>query len=259
MHQLEDIDVGMKFTSARRTITEADVVAFAGITGGFNPLHTDELFAREETPFGQRIAHGLLLLSISYGLNSVRDNWKILALVECQRRFRAPVFFGDTIWGEYEVVKSRTSRSRPDIGLVTLKVQISSDRSDVVQEGHDVLMLATRLKCEAAVTGSAQEFAEALGMSSRWIALPCTRRYALASVRSRETLRLAARRSRLVGINRMDGQSRSLRTCRGRMIQELPGSERAAVISAGSARPVSAPLTGRADRRRRAGLGPIAP
>jgi len=141
MLQLEDIDVGLSFSTARRTITEADVVAFAGITGDFNPLHTDELFARE-TPFGHRIAHGPLLQSISYGLNSVRDNWKILALVECQRRFRAPVFFGDTIWGEYEVVKSHASRSRPGTGLITLQVQIRSDRNEVVQEGHDVLMVA---------------------------------------------------------------------------------------------------------------------
>jgi acyl dehydratase len=62
---LEDIEVDSTFKTGRRTVTEADVVAFAGVSGDFNPLHTDEVFAREETPFGGRIAHGPLVLSIS--------------------------------------------------------------------------------------------------------------------------------------------------------------------------------------------------
>jgi 3-hydroxybutyryl-CoA dehydratase len=141
---LEDIEVGAKFTSARRTVTEADIGAFAGVSGDFNPLHVDEIFAREETPFEGRIAHGPLVLSISYGLASIRDSWKILALIECERRFRAPVYPGDTVWGLYEVLDARASRSRPGTGFVTLAVQIHSDRGDLVQEGRDVLMLASR-------------------------------------------------------------------------------------------------------------------
>jgi 3-hydroxybutyryl-CoA dehydratase len=141
---LEEIAVGSTFTTSRRTVTEGDVGVFAGVSGDFNALHTDAVFAREETPFGGRIAHGPLVLSISYGLRSVRDDWKILALAECERRFRAPVFPGDTVWGEYEVLESRASRSRPDRGFVTLAVQIVSDRGEVVQEGRDVLMLAAR-------------------------------------------------------------------------------------------------------------------
>jgi 3-hydroxybutyryl-CoA dehydratase len=141
---LEEIAPGSSFRTSRRTVTEADVVAFAGVSGDFNPLHTDEIFAREQTPFGGRIAHGPLVLSMSYGLRSVRDDWKILALVSCERRFRAPVFPGDTVWGEYEVIESRASRSRPGAGLVTLGVAIHSDRGEVVQEGRDVLMVASR-------------------------------------------------------------------------------------------------------------------
>ncbi|MHB1807735.1 MAG: MaoC/PaaZ C-terminal domain-containing protein [Solirubrobacteraceae bacterium] len=139
---LEEIEVGLAFRTSRRTVTEADVVAFAGVSGDFNPLHTDEVFAREETQFGTRIAHGPLVLSISYGLRSVRDDWKILALVSCERRFQAPVFPGDTIWGEYEVLEVRASRSRPELGFVTLAVRIGSDRSEVCQDGRDVLMVA---------------------------------------------------------------------------------------------------------------------
>ncbi|MHB8531238.1 MAG: MaoC family dehydratase [Solirubrobacteraceae bacterium] len=141
---LEQIEVGAAFETARRTLTEADIVSFAGVSGDFNPLHTDELFVREETPFEGRIAHGPLVLSISYGLRSVRDEWKILALAGCERRFRAPVYPGDTVWGEYEVLEVRPSASRPGAGFVTLGVRISSDRGEVVQEGRDVLMVAAR-------------------------------------------------------------------------------------------------------------------
>ena len=140
---LQDIEVGASFETSRRTVTEADIVAFAGVSGDFNPLHVDEIFAREQTQFGARIAHGPLVLSISYGLRSVRDEWKILALASCERRFRAPVFPGDTVWGSYEVLEARASRSRPEVGFVTLDVTIHSDRGEVVQEGRDVLMVAT--------------------------------------------------------------------------------------------------------------------
>jgi acyl dehydratase len=141
---LEEIEVGASFRTGRRTVTEADIVAFAGVSGDFNPLHTDEIFAREETPFEGRIAHGPLVLSMSYGLGSVRDEWKILALVECRRRFRAPVYPGDTVWADYEVLETRPSRSRPGTGFVTLGVHIHSDRGHVVQEGRDVVMVASR-------------------------------------------------------------------------------------------------------------------
>jgi 3-hydroxybutyryl-CoA dehydratase len=120
------------------------VGAFAGVTGDFNPLHTDEVFAREQTPFGTRIAHGPLVLGISYGLSSPRERWKILALAGCERRFRAPVFPGDTVWGVYEVLELRASRSRPGTGFVTLAVEIHSDRGEVVQDGRDTLMMASR-------------------------------------------------------------------------------------------------------------------
>src|ERR1700677_1327842 len=141
---LEEIAVGASFQTSMRTGTEADVGTFAGVTGDFNPLHVDEIFAREQTPFGGRIAHGPLVLGISYGLRSVRDDWKILALASCERSFRAPVFPGDTVWGVYEVLDSKASRSRPGVGFVTLGVRILSDRDQVVQEGRDVLMLASR-------------------------------------------------------------------------------------------------------------------
>ncbi len=141
---LEEIEVGSTFETSRRTVTEADIVAFAGVSGDFNPLHIDETFGREQTPFGGRIAHGPLVLSMSYGMRSVRDDWKILALASCERNFTSPVFPGDTVWGAYEVMERRASTSRPGVGFVTLAVNIHSDRGEIVQKGRDVLMLATR-------------------------------------------------------------------------------------------------------------------
>jgi 3-hydroxybutyryl-CoA dehydratase len=139
---LDDISAGERFTTARRTLTEADMMAFAGVTGDFNALHTDEIFAREETPFGRRIVHGPLILGLSFGLHSVRDDWKILALMECRRRFLAPTFPGDTVHGRYTVEAVRESASKPQTGFVTLAVEIVNQRDEVVQEGTDVLMIA---------------------------------------------------------------------------------------------------------------------
>ncbi|MBX5492329.1 MAG: dehydratase, partial [Chloroflexi bacterium] len=63
----EDFHIGQEFVTARRTITEHDVMTFAGLSGDFNPLHTDALYAAT-TPYGERIAHGLLTLAITSGL-----------------------------------------------------------------------------------------------------------------------------------------------------------------------------------------------
>ena len=63
----EDVEVGFRFETPRRTITEADLVAFAGVSGDFNPLHTDAVFAAQ-TIYGERIAHGALIVSLATGL-----------------------------------------------------------------------------------------------------------------------------------------------------------------------------------------------
>ena len=139
---LHEIAPGQSFSSARRTLTEADIVAFAGVSGDFNPLHVDETFAREDGPFGARIVHGPLVLAMCFGLRSPRDDWKVLALIECSRRFVAPVFAGDTVQAHYTVEAVRESKSRPAAGFVTVAVAVHSQRQEIVQEGTDVLMVA---------------------------------------------------------------------------------------------------------------------
>ena len=115
---LEGIAVGQQGYTARRTVTEADIVNFAGVSGDFNPLHTDEVFIKEATPFRGRIAHGMLVLSISSGLRNETDSWELIAWLEVQRKFLAPTYPGDTIQGHWRVMEVKRSRSHPDRGII---------------------------------------------------------------------------------------------------------------------------------------------
>lgn len=141
---LEDIESGLEGVTRRRTITEADITSFCGISGDFNPLHTDDLFVLQETPFRARIAHGLLGLSISSGLRSDLDDWKVLAYLEVQRRFVAPIYAGDTIHARWTVESLRRSRSRPDAGVVTLSVEVRNQEGETLQKGKDVVLVGAR-------------------------------------------------------------------------------------------------------------------
>jgi acyl dehydratase len=140
----DDLSDDQTFTSTRRTITEADIVGFAGLSGDFNPLHTDEVFAREETPFGRRIAHGLLGLAVGSGLKSELDDLYVLAFLEVQRRFKGPIFPGDTIHAEYRVASRRRSESKPDRGVVILNVELVNQDGTVVQTGQDTVLVGVR-------------------------------------------------------------------------------------------------------------------
>jgi acyl dehydratase len=141
---LEDIQPGHEFVTSRRTVTEADIMAFCGVSGDFNALHTDELFVREETPFRGRIAHGLLVLAMSSGLHSEADGWHTIAYLEAQRRFSAPTYPGDTIQARCRVESTRRSKSRPDTGVVTVSVEVLNQDGEVVQSGTDVLLIGAR-------------------------------------------------------------------------------------------------------------------
>lgn len=141
---LEDIEPGHEFVSARRTVTEADIAAFCGVSGDFNALHTDDLFVARETPFRGRIAHGLLVLAISSGLRSEVDDWVVIAYLEEQRRFVAPTYPGDTVEARFRIDSTRPSRSRPGTGIVTMTVEVVNDRGEVVQAGTDVMLVSAR-------------------------------------------------------------------------------------------------------------------
>ena len=141
----EDVQVGMSFESPARTITEADLVNFSGVSGDFNPLHTDEEFAKT-TPYGRRIAHGALILSIVTGLRQRMGlfDGTLLGFLEIRSwKFLKPVFIGDTIRAITQIQELRET-SKPDRGVMVQRVQVVNQRGEVVQEGEFVTLLRRR-------------------------------------------------------------------------------------------------------------------
>ncbi len=140
---LDDIQPGARTQSTRVTVTEAHIVWFAGLTGDFNPLHMDAEAAKANG-FGRTIAHGMLTHSLSTGLRSSIDDWAILAFLETRRRFVGPVFAGDTVHYEAEILEVRPSASKTDRGIVRVATSVKNQRGDTVQEGEDVFSVARR-------------------------------------------------------------------------------------------------------------------
>src|SRR5439155_22311478 len=125
----EDFKVGEVLVTGRRTVDGGDVSRFAGLTGDFNPLHTDEEYAKT-TPFGARVAHGILTLAVSNGAQNLAGWFEetTLALLGLDRvRFTAPVKFGDTVHTEMTVTACRET-SRPDGGVGILTAVVKNER-----------------------------------------------------------------------------------------------------------------------------------
>lgn len=141
----EEFSLGQKGTSAGRTISEADISTFAGISGDFNQIHTDAEFAKS-TSFGQRIAHGLLGLSIASGL-AVQTGIlgpNVIAFREVNEwKFIKPIFIGDTIKVEMEVVETK-HLPRLKAGSLTLAAKVLNQANDVCMNGLWTVLVKTR-------------------------------------------------------------------------------------------------------------------
>lgn len=138
----EEIEVGEEYESPGRTVTEADIVLFAGLSGDYNVLHTDAEFMKSSV-FGERIAHGLLGLAIQAGLlTRAMPPYATLALPGLRWKFRAPIKIGDTIRVRARVTAKK--ESRPDRGLVVLERTVLNQRDEVVQEGETDLIVERR-------------------------------------------------------------------------------------------------------------------
>ncbi len=141
-YYLSEFKIGEKFTTLSRTVTETDVIMFAGLTGDNNPIHTDQTFA-EKLPFGAKIAHGMLGASIAIGL------WGRLGLVDgstiaalsTEWRFIGAIAIGDTIHAEIEVLDVKQSTSKPDRGVLTIQYTIINQNNVVCQIGSVAAML----------------------------------------------------------------------------------------------------------------------
>lgn len=138
----EDMTPGQTWETAGRTVTEADVVNFCGVSGDFNWIHIDAE-ATKNSPFGQRIAHGLLVLSIATGLRmqSGLFTGTVIAFMGIEDwKFKQTVFIGDTVRSQVEVVEAKET-SKPDRGVVKQRVQILNQKNEIVQEGYFVTMM----------------------------------------------------------------------------------------------------------------------
>ena len=141
----ETVAVGDGYTTAGRTITDADVTNFAGVSGDFNALHTDaERMA--ETPFGERIAHGALVFAITTGLlwqaRTEEQREQVVAFYGVDRlRFVAPVFVGDTISAAVEVVDTEPTDHPAANGIVRNEVEVTNQDDETVLAAEFLVLM----------------------------------------------------------------------------------------------------------------------
>jgi len=143
----EDLEVGMVFETPGRTITEADIVNFAGVSGDFYSIHTDEEFSRG-TIFGGRVAHGLLTLSVVTGLwfrTGIFEPALIAFYGIDSLRFLKPVKPGDTVRARLTVVDKRGKEVG---GVVTFKNEVFNQRGELVMVFNALLVIAYREKAD---------------------------------------------------------------------------------------------------------------
>jgi acyl dehydratase len=137
----DEFSVGQRFETPSRTITEADIGTFAGLTGDYNPVHTDEVFATA-TGFGGRIAHGPMGIGIAFGLAARLDliDGTVVALLGVIWDFKAPMRPGSTIRALIEVIETRNV-SNPAHGLLGLSITLVDEAGKSLQEGSARLLM----------------------------------------------------------------------------------------------------------------------
>ena len=132
----EDVEEGDTDVTQGRTITEADVTNFAGVSGDFNHLHTDAE-RMNESMFGERIAHGMLVVSAATGLlwqaRSPEEREAVVAFYGIDDlRFRHPTYVGDTIRVETEVLETRRKDEGPGNGTVRTEIEVKDQHDQTV-------------------------------------------------------------------------------------------------------------------------------
>jgi len=140
----EEFAVGDCMLSPGRTVTEADIVAFCGLSGDFNELHSNAEYAKQ-TLFGKRIAHGLLGLSMASGLAGRLGflEGTAQAFMGLEWKFKGPIFAGDTIHVSATVAQTRAVQ-RLGGGIVVLGVSVLNQNDQVVQEGRWTVLMRSR-------------------------------------------------------------------------------------------------------------------
>jgi 3-hydroxybutyryl-CoA dehydratase len=143
----EEFEVGEQIISPGRTITESDIVSFAGLSGDYNQIHTNAELARK-TPFGQRVAHGLLGLSIASGLamrTGVLEG-TVIAFREINNwKFTNPIFIGDTIHAELNILETKPI-PRIGGGSLIIEIVVKNQRDEVTMKGTWTALVSNKPK-----------------------------------------------------------------------------------------------------------------
>ncbi len=143
----EDCTPGLKVTSAGRTISESDIMQFAGLSGDWNAIHVDAEYAKQSM-FGERVAHGLLGLSIASGLAMQLGflDRTVEAFTSLDWKFRGPIKIGDTIHMTAEVTKTKAMGDKG--GFVFFNVVVKNQRGETVQRGEWAVVVKSKPKAE---------------------------------------------------------------------------------------------------------------
>lgn len=144
-YRYEDLYEGLRFRSPGRTITDADLVSFAGLTGDYSELHTSDVYA-QASQFGRKVAHGMMGLAYAHGLmwprtGELRET-AVAFLGINDWKFVGPIFVGDTIFVEYELVELRDSKSRPEQAIAIFDVRVVKQDGSIVQQGRKALLVS---------------------------------------------------------------------------------------------------------------------
>lgn len=140
----EDFAIGDSFVTAARTVTEADVVSFAGLSGDFNSIHTNREYAKS-SPLGRRIAHAALGFALTTGLTARTGlfDGTAIAFVGVDWRFIAPIFIGDTVHCEISIA-DKVDEGEPDRAALVRRIRLVNQSGVVVQEGTSTMMILRR-------------------------------------------------------------------------------------------------------------------
>jgi acyl dehydratase len=139
----DDIKIDDERLTPRVTVTEGHILAYAGVAGDFSPVHLDEVYAKT-TEFGGRIAHGLMGLSLTDGLKVQSAFFRDGIALGWSWNFKRPIRIGDTLQVKFRIRDARVSKSKPDMGIFFIEIQLLNQHGEIVQDGEHRLMVPRR-------------------------------------------------------------------------------------------------------------------
>ena len=141
----EDFEIGKEYESPGRTVTEADLVLYTGLSGDYNQLHTDDEYCKKHSVYDRRMVHGLFALTIVEGLKFRLGLFEgtALASLEWTWKHTGPLFVGDTVRAKWSITGKRET-SRPGRGIIWEEVRLVNQNDEVIGEGSHTVMMQRR-------------------------------------------------------------------------------------------------------------------